>query len=103
MHLLPVSYSNYTGTTGPVGVKILRSGRTNQLVSTAGTVSIYGNGGSESNQPTAAELAQMNAFVTALNNALPSGAISGPTMQSLTAGFDMMVDGECQPWPANSR
>ena len=27
MHLLPVSFSNYTGSTGPVGIKILRSGR----------------------------------------------------------------------------
>ena len=102
MNLLPVSYSHYTGSSGLVNVRLVRSGKTNQLVSTVGNVTLYGDAATEVVQPTQAELDQMNALADALNGALPDNTIAANTLASLTSGFDLMYAGECQPFPGDN-
>ncbi|MEM7162995.1 MAG: hypothetical protein AAF487_11220 [Bacteroidota bacterium] len=103
IHLQEVSFSDYTGgMVQDISLRIIRSGKTNQLSSSAGSIAFYGDANMGSNQPSASQLNDMNSLVAVLNNNWNGqGLISGTTIENLTSNLDLFVDGECQSFPGD--
>ncbi len=103
VYLQEVSFSDYTSNMDPnISLRIIRSGKTNQLASSAGSVVTYGESQLDVDQPSAAQLSSMNALVSALNSALPNGMVPGSFVESTTSNIDLFFNGECQPFPGSN-